>query len=284
MLLRLLVALDLISFEQALADLDRQCSVLRDVEICDLCENVAVRTVLLLNRLHILLQDARVEQLSVLDRNEPHQRLCRLDRIALDLDFLQKRILEHVIGQHDALGHLFKDRIQIVEIPRRIDRIAILHEALLRHSIPNMHRKCCPCRRLCRCRRTAEIDLHNRLAHLSGKIIGDRILCGTLRRPFGSALIRAGRRRTSQHRSSFSGSCCSVCRRCRRITQDGGRRRRPCHLCRRIRCCAVHLLRGKAMRQCRCRYPHAEGDGKCKSLISVAVQRRNLLDDIRSLH
>ena len=66
MLLRLLVALDLISFEQALTDLDRQCPVLRDVEICDLCENVAVRTVLLLNRLHILLQDARVEQLSVL--------------------------------------------------------------------------------------------------------------------------------------------------------------------------------------------------------------------------
>ena len=65
MLLCLLVALDFIAFEYALTDLDRERTVLRDIQICNLREDVAIRTVLLLNRLHILLQYTGIQQLTI---------------------------------------------------------------------------------------------------------------------------------------------------------------------------------------------------------------------------
>ena len=74
--LRLLVALDLIALELTLADLDRKRPVLCNVEIGDLGEDVAVCTILLLDRLYILLQHARIQQLAGLDRDEAHQGLC----------------------------------------------------------------------------------------------------------------------------------------------------------------------------------------------------------------
>ena len=189
-LLRLLIALDLIALKCAFTDFDRERAVLCNVEVRDLCEDIAVRTVLLLNRLHILLQNAGVEQLAVLHRDERHQSLRRLDRIAFDLHFLQLRIFKHIVGQNNALGHLLERRIEIVEIARCIDRIAILHQPLLRHGIAHVHRECRACRRLGRLRRTAEIDLHNRLADLRRKVIGDLRLGGTLRCPRSGTLIR----------------------------------------------------------------------------------------------
>ena len=55
MFLRLLISLDLVALKNALADLDRERTVLCNVQIRDLCEDIAIRAIFLLDRLHILL-------------------------------------------------------------------------------------------------------------------------------------------------------------------------------------------------------------------------------------
>ena len=88
-----------------------------------------------------------------------------------------------MIGQYDPLGHLFKNRIQIIEITRPVDRITVLHESLFRHGITDMHCQRRTCSRLRRRGCTGEVDLHDGLSDLRHKRLRDRILCGALCSP-----------------------------------------------------------------------------------------------------
>ena len=208
-LLGLLIALDLIALQRPLADADRERPILRDVEIRDLGEDIAVRAVLLLNRLHILLQGAPVEQLPLLHGHEIHEILRLFDRVALDVHFLQHGVLQHVIGQHDALGHIFKDRVEIVEVPRRVDCVTILDEHILRQSISDVHGNRLMRRLLRHLGGSCKVDLDDRLAHLCRKPLRHSILTGARARPRSrTCLCRARRRLVRQgrallHRSFF---------------------------------------------------------------------------------
>ena len=279
-LLGLLVALDLIALQRPLADADRECPILRDVEIRDLGENIAVRAVLLLNRLHILLQGAPVEQLPLLHGHEIHEILRLFDRVAFDAHFLQHGVFQHVIGQHDALGHLFKDRVEIVEVPRRVDRIAILDEHILRQSISDVHGNRLMCRLLRHLGGSYKVDLDDRLAHLCRKPLRHSILTGTRARPRSrTCLCRCRRRLVRQGRSLL---CRGFLRRSlRRIAQDGGLR--PRHLRSGRRTLMIHWSCGMTLRQSGCGYTDTKCDGKGKSAVLFAVQRRNLLDHTQAI-
>ena len=279
-LLGLLVPLDLIALQRPLADADRERPILRDVEIRDLGEDIAVRAVLLLNRLHVLLQDAPVEQLPLLHGHEIHEILRLFDRISLDAHFLQHRIFQHMIGQYNAFGHLFKDRVEIVEIPRRVDRVAILDEHILRQSISNVH-----CNRLMRrllrhLGGSYKVDLDDRLAHLCRKSLRHSILTGTRARPRSRTCVcRCRRRLVRQGRALLCRNFfrCSV----RRIAQDGSLR--PRHLRSGRRTLMIHRSCGMTLRQSGCGYTDTKCDGKGKSAVLFTVQRRNLLDHTQAI-
>ena len=74
-----------------------------------------------------------------------------------------------MVGQHDALGHLFKDRVEIVKISRRVDRVAILDEHILRQSISDVHGNRFVRRLLRHLGGSYKVDLDDRLAHLCRK-------------------------------------------------------------------------------------------------------------------
>ena len=106
-----------------------------------------------------------------------------------------------MIGQDDPLGYLFKNRIKIIEISRRIDRITILDKGFLRQRIPNVHCKRFTCRLLrllgCPC----DVDLDDRLPRLRNKPLLHSILTGTRACPRICARIcRGSRRRARQSR------------------------------------------------------------------------------------
>ena len=89
------------------------------------------------------MQRAAVEDLPRLHLDEFHEIIRLLHRIARDGDALQHRVLEYVIREHDALGHLLRRRIEIVEIARCVDGLAVLVHAVRREHVTRMHGKRC---------------------------------------------------------------------------------------------------------------------------------------------
>ena len=85
------------------------------------------------------MQRAAVEDLTRFHRNERLEVRRLLHSIALDLHALEHGVLQHVIREHDALWHLLHRRIEIIEITRGKDGLAILLQAARRKHIARMH-------------------------------------------------------------------------------------------------------------------------------------------------
>ena len=106
------------------------------------CKYIAILAVFLLHIPDIALQLGAVHDCSSLHREQRPECLCLHNCIAGDINRLQYRILQQMEGHDNAFWHLFKARIEIVEIACRIYRRAVV--------LHDIHAELVPCT-LCQC-------------------------------------------------------------------------------------------------------------------------------------
>ena len=100
-------------------------AIAADIKITEFHKDIAVFMVQVFYRLHILMEDFRVEDLTRTDRQQLLDIRRLFHRIARNLNALQHRILQQMIGYDDALRHYREARIEIIEIPGIIQCIPV---------------------------------------------------------------------------------------------------------------------------------------------------------------
>ena len=190
---RLLIALDLEALDGAFVDLDGQVAVLIDVEVGDLRENIAVSAIALLDFLHVAPQLDAVQKLACPQRHKREEVLRLFHCIARDLQAFEHRILEQMIGEHDALRHLLEGGEEIIVIARIQQGRHILIEARRGILVSRMEfARLLRCRTRC-IRRAVELDVDDRLALVLLLVSLDGLLGRTELRPVADAVIAGSR-------------------------------------------------------------------------------------------
>ena len=281
-LLRLRIALDLVALEDALVDLEGQDAILVDVHVRDLCEDVAVAAVLFLDGHDVLVELAAVEDLARLHGDEPLERLRALDRVAAEANALEDRVLQHVVRDDDTFRHLLKARIDIVEVARVVDLVAVGLEALDREHVAGLHRDGGLRRALRQGGSAVEHGLDDSLTFVLLHAVRDSRLLRARLAPVQRALVHCARRNGIRLRRSRSfgcglclrrSSCLSCFRRCR---CNGGRILRS-----RLSRCRGLCARSWGLGCPRCTRHSRAAKGNCHSVsegsVVLFLQRSNLL-------
>ena len=187
--LRLGIALDLIALEHTLIDGNGELAFIIDIEVADLGQYIAVGRVLLLDCLHVVCQHTAVQDFSYRYRNELLQFLRRFRlAVALDLNRLQNRILQHIIGKDYALRYFLEARIKIIEISRIQECLSIVRNRIFRKSRTDL-RLDCGFRRLHGfLSGTMDVHRHNCLAVVGRDLVHDHLVIRT-----GSIPLRGSR-------------------------------------------------------------------------------------------